>query len=52
MFEHLDNKSATMDDEVLSAIGSYNPDRLVVSRSTITSRIHLAAYMGAKNIIL
>ena len=52
MFEHLDNKSATMDDEVLSAIGSYNPDRLVVSRSTITSGIHLAAYMGAKNIIL
>lgn len=27
-------------------------DKLVVSRSTITTGIHLAAYMGAKNIIL
>lgn len=29
-----------------------NPNALVVSWSTITSAIHLAAYMGAKNIIL
>lgn len=29
-----------------------NSDYLVVSHSTITSGIHLAAYMGAKNIIL
>lgn len=27
-------------------------DRIVVSHSTITSAIHLAAYMGAKNILL
>ena len=52
MFEHLNSKSATMDDEVLSVIGSYKPDRLIVSRSTITSGIHLAAYIGASNIIL
>ena len=49
MFEHLDNKSATLDEEVLSVIGT---DKLVVTRSTITSGINLAAYMGAKNIIL
>ncbi len=49
MFEHLDNKSATMNDEVLSVIGT---DRLVVSRSTITSGINFAAYLGAQNIIL
>ena len=49
MFEHLDNKSADMSDEVLSVIGS---DKLVVSRSTITSAINLAAYMGAFNIVL
>jgi len=29
-----------------------NKDHLIVSHSTITSAIHLAAYMGAKNIIL
>lgn len=29
-----------------------NPNKLIVSHSTITSGIHLAAYMGAKNIIL
>ena len=39
MFEHLDNKSADMNDEVLSVIGT---DKLVVSRSTITSAINLA----------
>ena len=49
MFEHLDNKSADMNDEVLSVIGT---DKLVVSRSTITSAINLAAYMGAFNIVL
>ena len=34
MFEHLDNKSIDMNDELLSVIGT---DKLVVSRSTITS---------------
>jgi len=48
-FEHLDNQSADMNDEVLSVIGS---DKLVVSRSTVTSGLNLAAYMGAQNIIL
>ena len=33
----------------LNAVGS---DNIVISHSTITSGIHLAAYMGAKNIIL
>lgn len=31
---------------------SKNSDKIVVSYSTITSGIHLAAYMGAKNIII
>ena len=48
-FEHLDNQSADLNDEVLSVIGS---DKLVVSRSTVTSGLNLAAYMGAQNIIL
>ena len=48
-FEHLDNKSADMNDEVLSVIGS---DKLVVSRSTVTSAMNFAAYIGAQNIIL
>ena len=48
-FEHLDNKSADMSEEVLSVIGS---DKLVVSRSTVTSAMNFAAYMGAQNIIL
>jgi|TARA_R110000824_G_scaffold82533_8_gene206932 hypothetical protein len=48
-FEHLDNKSAEMGEEVLSVIGT---DKLVVSRSTVTSALNLAAYMGAQNIIL
>lgn len=48
-FEHLDNQSATMNEEVLSVIGT---DKLVVSRSTVTSGLNLAAYMGAQNIIL
>ena len=30
----------------------FNLDKLIVSQSTITTAIHLAAYMGAKNIIL
>ena len=45
-FEHLDNKLDKID---LSVIGT---DKIVVSYSTITSAIHIAAYMGAANIIL
>ena len=45
-FEHLDNKHQEID---VSVFGS---DKIVVSFSTITSAIHIAAYMGAKNIIL
>lgn len=45
-FEHLDNKLEEID---LSVVGT---DKIVVSYSTITSAIHIAAYMGAANIIL
>ena len=45
-FEHLENGIQEVD---LSVVGS---DCLVVSFSTITSAMHLAAYMGAANIIL
>lgn len=45
-FEHLDNKHTTIDKSV------FGTDKIVVSFSTITSAIHIAAYMGAKNIIL
>ena len=46
VFEHLDNKLEEID---LSVVGT---DKIVVSYSTITSAIHIAAYMGAANIIL
>lgn len=46
MFYHVDNR---LEDIDLSVVGS---DLIVVSYSTITSAIHLAAYMGAKNIII
>jgi hypothetical protein len=45
-FEHLDNKHTSIDTSV------FGTDKIVVSFSTITSAIHIAAYMGAKNIIL
>lgn len=45
-FDHADNKIRTIDPDEIGG------DRLVVSYSTITSAIHLAAYMGAANIIL
>lgn len=47
-FDHLENKREQID---VSLIGA-DDDRLVVSYSTITSAIHLAAYMGARNVIL
>jgi len=46
VFDHLDNKLRDID---LSVIGT---DTIVVSYSTITSAIHIAAYMGASNVIL
>jgi len=46
IFEHVDNQLDKVD---LSVIGT---DQLIVSWSTITSAMHLAAYMGAENIIL
>jgi len=46
VFDHQDNGLEQVD---LDVIGT---DQLVVSFSTITSAIHLAAYMGAANIIL
>lgn len=45
-FEHLDNLHSKIDTSV------FGTDKIVVSYSTITSAMHIAAYMGAKNIIL
>lgn len=45
-FEHKNNLLEEVD---LSVIGT---DQIVVSYSTITSAMHVAAYMGARNIIL
>lgn len=44
LFKHENNKN--------KIIKFPNEDELIVSSSTITSGIHLAAYMGAKNILL
>jgi hypothetical protein len=46
IFEHADNQLTEID---LSVIGT---DKIVVSFSTITSAVHIAAYMGAANVIL
>lgn len=45
-FDHLMNREKEIDTSV------FGTDNIVVSYSTITSAIHIAAYMGAKNIIL
>lgn len=45
-FEHRENGLESVD---LDVIGT---DEIVVSYSTITSAMHMAAYMGAKNILL
>lgn len=45
-FEHLENEHNKVDTSVIGT------DKLVVSYSTITSAIHLAAYMGAYNIYI
>lgn len=45
-FEHLENEHNKVDTSVIGT------DKLVVSFSTITSAIHLAAYMGAFNIYI
>lgn len=47
-FDHLPNAGTSID---LSPVTDES-DRLVVSYSTITSALHLAYYMGAKNIIV
>ena len=47
-YDHLENGRDVVDLSVV-APGS---EKIVVSHSTITSAMHLAAYMGAKNIIL
>ena len=46
VFEHLANKRSIIN---FSIVGT---DKIIVSYSTITSAIHIAAYIGAKNIIL
>lgn len=48
-FDHGENHLETID---LSPVGNEQGSRLVVSFSTITSAIHLAAYMGAAAIFL
>lgn len=45
-FEHLDNGHTKIDFSILGS------DKIIVSFSTITSAIHIAAYLGAKNIII
>ena len=47
-FEHLDNEHTQVDVNII------HPDsnKIVVSFSTVTSAMHLAAYMGAFNIII
>jgi len=45
-FQHLHNACASVD---VSVIGT---DTIVVSSSTITSALHIAAYMGARNILI
>jgi hypothetical protein len=45
-FDHLDNGHTNIDFSILGT------DKIVVSYSTITSAIHMAAYMGAKNIMI
>ncbi|MDA0834415.1 MAG: hypothetical protein O2955_21775 [Planctomycetota bacterium] len=45
-YDHVHNECTAID---LSVVGT---DRIVVSYSTITSAIHIAAYMGAANIII
>lgn len=47
-FEHLDNMHQYVDTSVIDT-GS---DKMVVSYSTITTAMHIAAYMGAANIII
>ena len=46
IFDHNENRHTQID---FSIVGS---DKIIVSYSTITSALHVAAYMGAKNIIL
>jgi hypothetical protein len=47
-FEHLDN----LHDKVDTSVISKDSDKMVVSFSTVTTAMHIAAYMGAFNIIL
>jgi len=54
IFDHLcnnTNKDVKVFNPDLSVIAD-NSDRIIVSHSTITSALHIAAYMGAKNIFL
>lgn len=46
-FKHLDNQHTQVNTSIMG-----DPEYLVVSFSTITSAMHLAAHMGAANIIL
>lgn len=48
VYDHLHNRVA-IDDEALSVLGT---DMIVVGTSTQISAIHVAAYMGARSVIL
>tara|TARA_B100000073_G_scaffold314640_1_gene289964 strand:- start:567 stop:1244 length:678 start_codon:yes stop_codon:yes gene_type:complete len=47
MFKH-----NTRQDDLETELYNLRDDEIVVSKSTVTSLMHIAAYMGAKNIIL
>lgn len=49
VFDHLDNMAETFDAE---RDWPTDPDQLVVSWSTVTSAMHFAAYLGARNILM
>lgn len=51
-FDHVENKRDKVDLSIIGAPENRTNDKLVVSYSTITTAMHLAAYMGARNIIL
>jgi hypothetical protein len=51
-FDHLENKREKIDLSVINVEDNQGSEKLVVSYSTITTAMHLAAYMGAKNIVL
>tara|TARA_Y100000389_G_C17312260_1_gene438608 strand:- start:138 stop:830 length:693 start_codon:yes stop_codon:yes gene_type:complete len=52
IYDHNNNSGAPRFRITSDKLNKLNNDQLIVSHSTITTGIYLAAYMGAKNIIL